>query len=878
MTSDEIRSAFLNYFEERRHVVLPSSSLLPLNDPTVLLTPAGVHQMQPFFLGKAKPPANRLASCQKCFRTTDIESVGDPSHLTFFEMLGNFSVGDYFKEGAIDFAWELLTKAIGFDAERLSVTVHPDDEEAPALWRRKLPADHIYVDPDNWWAIKGSAGPCGPDSEIYYDRGADRGCLAPDCHPGCDCDRFLEIWNLVFTEYIQNEANEIQGKLQSPNIDTGAGLERWALLLQDKETAYETDLFWPIIQRAEQLTGLRYGDNPKRDFSMRVLADHARSMTFLTADGLEPSNDGRGYILRRIIRRAVRFGRLMGVEKPFLRELSQSVIDRMSSAYPVLRERQSEILAAVVAEEEKFSQTLSQGLNVLNELLASMKEGDRLSGADAFRLHDTYGFPLEVTDEILSERGIDVDRDGFHAELERQRARSRSSAKGGITLTASPDVYRSVREASGATAFLGYDATQAEVRVVAILVNGAHRERLEIEETGEVVLDRTPFYATGGGQVGDTGVLATSQGVFQVDSTTKPLADLYVHHGRVRSGTVSVGDAVKAEVSEGLRWDTARNHTGTHILHAALRQVLGDRATQAGSVVEPERLRFDFHYSSPLTDQQIREVERIANEEIRRNDPVETRVMTLDEAMADGAIGLFEEKYGDSVRVVSLPGFSKELCGGTHARSSGQIGELVIVSQESVGSGVRRIEAVTGRRAAEYVRERLDTLRAITQVLPVPETELPKQIQRLMDDISRKEKQIERLKREGAGSEIDALVALLRAKAEGPRFLAETVTADTRQDLLTMMDRIQTLRFSGVVTLGAVVEEKPAYVTYVTKDLVAQGVMAGAIVKEASIAAGGSGGGGRPDLAQGGGKDPEKLPAGLAAATAAAKAQLAAQK
>ncbi|MDE3075900.1 MAG: alanine--tRNA ligase [Chloroflexota bacterium] len=877
MNSDQIRATFLDYFQARGHVVMPSSSLLPLDDPTVLLTPAGVHQMQPFFMGKAKPPAPRLASCQKCFRTTDIDSVGDPSHLTFFEMLGNFSVGDYFKEGAIDFAWQLLTEAVSFDPARLNVTVHPEDMEAPALWRRKLPAERIFQDPDNWWAIKGSAGPCGPDTEIYYDRGGEFGCGRAECRPGCDCDRYLEIWNLVFTEYLQDESNHIQDRLQSPNIDTGAGLERWSLLLQGKPTVYETDLFGPIIQRVEGLSGQRYGQDLKRDRAMRVLADHGRAMTFLIGDGLEPSNEGRGYILRRVMRRAVRFGRLMGLEQTFLPDLAQGVVDRMAAAYPNLSERRSHILQVVGAEEDKFNQTLTQGLNVLNEMLASALRGDRLAGSEAFRLYDTYGFPLEVTEEILAERGMDVDREGFEQELERQRSRSRAAGRSGVTLTAPPDLYRSVRQAHGPTTFLGYDTTAAEATVVAILAGSSRRERLEAGEAGEIVLDQTPFYAMGGGQVGDTGRLEVpGRGVFHVATTDRALADLSVHRGSVTSGVIAVGDVVKATVNEALRWDTARNHTGTHILHAALRRVLGAQATQAGSVVEPDRLRFDFHHSAPLTDEQIREVERIANEEIRRNDPVETRVMAPEQALAEGAIGLFEEKYGDSVRVVSLPGFSKELCGGTHCRASGQIGQLVIVGQESIGSGVRRIEALTGRRAAEYVRDRLETLRAINQVLPVPEADLPKQVQRLLDELSRREKQIERLKREGAGSEADSLVAQIKALDGETRVLAEPVSADGRQDLRNMMDRVKTVRFSGVVTLGAVVDGKPAYVTYVSKDLVGRGVTAGAIVKEASVAAGGSGGGGRPDMAEGGGKDPDKLAAGLAAAAEAARAQIAA--
>ncbi|MFI5266635.1 MAG: alanine--tRNA ligase [Chloroflexota bacterium] len=873
MNSDQVRSTFLEYFQAHGHHLMPSSSLVPLNDPTVLLTPAGMHQMQPFFLGKAKPPAPRLTSCQKCFRTTDIESVGDASHLTFFEMLGNFSVGDYFKEGAIEFAWELLTKSFGLPQERLSVTCHPKDDEAPALWRKiGLPPERIFEDETNWWAIKGSSGPCGPDSEIYFDRGAELGCGRPGCAPGCDCDRFLEIWNLVFAQFLQNENNEVVAPLQQQNIDTGAGLERWCIVLQDKPTVYETDLFWPILERIQSLTGLEYESARAR--SMRVLADHGRAMTLLVGDGLEPGNEGRGYILRRIIRRAVRHGRLLGLERPFLRELSTAVIDRMAAAYPNLSEDRAGILGAIEAEETKFNQTLAQGMSILDSMIENLGQGEHLPGIAAFRLYDTYGFPLEVTQEILVERGYGVDETGFLAQLEQQRSRSRAAVKGGSGLGTSPDVYRDVLKQAGASQFLGYEACEAEGEVVGILRNGQPVKSLAAGDEGELVLNRTPFYGTGGGQVGDTGRIQASDAIFSVTTTTKPIADLIVHQGTLTAGDLHVGDHVHASVNEGLRWDTARNHTGTHILHAALRKVLGEKATQAGSVVEPDRLRFDFHWAAPLTDEQVREVERIANEEIRRNEAVQTEVLSQDEAFRKGAIGLFEGKYGDQVRVVSIPGFSMELCGGTHCRATGQIGELVVASQESVGSGIRRIEALTGRKAAEYVRDRLEALRAVSLAVNVPEAELPKHIQRLLDELSRKDKQIERLKREGGGNEAEQLVAKIKSKDGQTQVLAEAVEADNRDDLLRLIDRVKTLRFSGIVTLGAIVAEKPAFFTYVTKDLVEKGVQAGDVVRAASVASGGSGGGGRPDLAQGGGKDPERLGAGLQAALQASEERL----
>ena len=874
MNSDQVRGTFLDYFQAHGHHLMPSSSLVPPHDPTVLLTPAGMHQMQPFFMGKAKPPAPRLTSCQKCFRTTDIESVGDERHLTFFEMLGNFSIGDYFKEGAIEFAWELVTKGYGLPAERLYVTCHPKDDEAPALWRKVgVPAERIFEDETNWWAIKGSAGPCGPDSEIHYDRGADKGCQRPECAPGCDCDRWLEIWNLVFTQYLQDENNQVVGELQQKNIDTGAGLERFCLILQDKPTVYETDVFWPILEKIQALTGRAY--EPATERSMRVLADHGRSMTFLVGDGLEPGNEGRGYILRRIIRRAVRHGRLLGLERPFLQELGAAVIDRMAPAYPNLETDRAGILRGIAAEEAKFNQTLAQGMTILESMLDTLSQGEALPGIAAFRLYDTYGFPFEVTQEILAERGHGVDETGFLAQLAQQRDRSRSAIKGGPSLGTSPDTYRDALKQAGASEFLGYDTCEAEGTVAAIIRGGQLVDGLSAGEEGELMLNRTPFYGTGGGQVGDTGAIRAGGATFTVSGATKPVADLIVHQGALAGGELHVGDAVRASVDEGLRWDTARNHTGTHILHAALRQVLGEKATQAGSVVAPERLRFDFHWSAPLSDEQLREVERIANEEIRRNEAVQTEVLSQEQAFAKGAIGLFEEKYGDQVRVVSIPGFSMELCGGTHCRATGQIGELVIATQESVGSGVRRIEALTGRKAAEYVRGQLDSLRAAVQALPgATEAELPRHIQRLLDEVSRKDKQIERLKREGGGNVAEDLVAKIKGQNGQTQVLAESVEADNRDDLLRLIDRVKSLRFSGVVTLGAVLAEKPAFFTYVTKDLVEKGIQAGDVVRAASVAAGGSGGGGRPDLAQGGGRDPGKLEAGLVAARQAAEERL----
>ncbi|HLY67023.1 MAG TPA: alanine--tRNA ligase, partial [Chloroflexota bacterium] len=609
--------------------------------------------------------------------------------------------------------------------------------------------------------------------------------------------------------------------------------------------------------------------------SMRVLADHGRSMTFLVGDGLEPANEGRGYILRRIIRRAVRHGRMLGLERGFLSELSASVIECMSGAYQNLWHDAAAILGVIVTEEDRFNQTLTQGMVILESMLENLEAGEHLPGIAAFRLYDTYGFPLEVTQEILAERGFGVDETGFLAQLEQQRTRSRASAKSGVSLGTSPDVYRDVLKRAGPSQFLGYETCDAEAEVQAILKGGEPVEQMSAGEEAEVVLDRTPFYATGGGQVGDTGRIEAGPAIFEVNTATKPIAELIVHSGRLAGGGLKMGQKVRAIVNEGLRWDTARNHTGTHILHAALRQVLGDKATQAGSVVEPDRLRFDFHYSAPLSDEQIRKIERIANEQIRRDEQVQTEVLSQDEAFERGAIGLFEEKYGDQVRVVSVPGFSMELCGGTHCRATGQIGELVIVGQESVGSGVRRVEALTGRKAAEYVRERLDTLRSATQTLPgVNEAELPNHIQRLLEELNRKDKQIERLKREGGSSEAEEIVGKIKSADGQTQVLAEGIAADNRQDLLALMDRVKTLRFSGVVTLGAVLDGKPAYVTHVTKDLVERGLQAGDIVREASLASGGRGGGGRPDLAQGGGTDPDKLEAGLKAAVQAARERL----
>ncbi|MCL4465746.1 MAG: alanine--tRNA ligase [Chloroflexi bacterium] len=858
MHSSQVRRTFLEFFREKGHLIVPSSSLIPHGDPTLLLTSAGMVQMKPYFMGEVEPPSRRLTSSQKCFRTTDIEQVGNERSLTFFEMLGNFSVGDYFKEGAISFAWELTTERFGLPADRIWITVHPTDEEALAYWRDVIgiPAERIVKDAENWWGPAGETGPCGPDSELYLDRGEEFGCDKVDCRPGCDCERFLEFWNLVFMQFNQDEQKR-RPPLAMQCIDTGLGLERMSMILQGTPTVYETDLFMPIVQTAADLAGVRYGNGGRTDYSLRVIADHSRAVAFLVCDGVLPNNEGRGYILRRVLRRAVRHGRLLGIEGPFLGKTVNAVIELMADAYPDLRERRTFIDRVVSVEEAKFNQTLSIGLNVLDEVIAKYREQGikMIPGEEVFRLHDTYGFPRELTAEMAAEQGMEIDLPGFEAAMSRQREQARRTAKFGLGERPPVEIYQQlpVRESE----FRGYQENVLETTIVGILANGEAVETAETGQDVELVLRETPFYAESGGQVGDIGQVVTDTGRMVVTDAQHALPGLTIHKGTVRDGRLSVGQPARAKLDLARRLDTARNHTATHLLHRALREVLGTHVQQRGSFVGPERLRFDFSHFEAMTPAELRQVSQSVNERIRDDLAVSAIQTSYAEAVAAGAMALFGEKYGESVRMVSIGDYSRELCGGTHLHSTGQIGLFLILSESSIGGGTRRIEALTGRAAERYVYEEMDAVAGLQAQLQTHD--LPGKVSELQEELHGQRRQVQQLQRRLLQQELDRVLAAAQT-VDGITVVAAQVDAPNRDALRDLGDMIKARLGSGVVVLATVADGKPAYLTMVTADTK---IHAGNLVRQVASVAGG-GGGGRPDLGQAGGGDPAKVGEALA--------------
>lgn len=871
ISSSEIRSMFLEYFRSQGHTVLPSSSLIPHGDPTLLLTSAGMVQFKPYFMGEAVPPNRRLATAQKCFRTVDIDTVGNLRNLTFFEMLGNFSIGDYFKRGAITYAWDLLTNGFKLPKERLWVTIYPDDDETFALWQEiaGMPPEKIVRLPENWWGPAGATGPCGPDTEIFIDRGPRFGCGKPDCKPGCDCERYLEIWNLVLMQFNRGPDGK-DTPLPRPSIDTGAGLERLTMVLNNMESVYDTDLFAPIIQCAADLVGTRYGADPKTDYSLRVIADHSRAVTFLVTDGVLPSNEGRGYILRRVLRRAVRHGHFLGLDEPFLTKTATVVKEIMGQAYPELVTRHEFVLRVIDLEERRFRETLSEGLERLDALLDSLP-GKVVPGQEAFRLYDTYGFPLDITKDRAAERGFVVDEEGFKAAMEEQRERARRSARFG--LDAWQETYRALNLPE--STFLGYETLSSKGKILNLMRDGAAVDKVEAGDTVEVVLDRTPFYAEAGGQVGDTGTLIGPDGKVEVTDTQKALGGIIVHIGKVVEGTIQVGQEIQAVVDQERRLDIARNHTATHLLHKALRTVLGEHAVQHGSLVAPDRLRFDFSHLQAVTPQELQAIEEQVNAAIRADLPVSARILPFSQAIQEGATALFGEKYGDTVRMITIGEdvqgkdisgtkvYSRELCGGTHLRSTGQIGFLHITSEGSIGAGLRRIEAVTGRGAETYVRQRLDILDTVTATLQATPESLLSKVKSLNEQVATLRREVERLQRELARQRVNALLAQVQ-EIQGIKVLAGRVEAASMESLREQGDWLRDRLGSGIIVLGSLLAGKPAFVAMVTPDLVARGYHAGEIVKQVAAIAGGSGGG-RPEMAQAGGKDAAKLDEALAA-------------
>ena len=916
MNGDQIRDSFIQFFESKGHQHMPSASLIPAGDPTLLFTSAGMVPFKPFFMGEQTPPSRRLTSSQKSFRTTDIDEVGDHKHLTFFEMLGNFSIGDYFKEGAVGFAWELVTQLFGLSPDRLYVTIHLDDDEAFAIWRDQIgvPEERIYRygDKDNWWGPAGTEGPTGPCSEIHYDGGVEKGCHdgrmvevdvlttqlreerdgAPlrevdGCHPNCDCERFVELWNLVFMQYYQDPERN-RTPLPAPSVDTGMGLERAAVILQGKNNIYETDLFTSIIARVSALTGREYGTDADTDFAMRVVAEHARAAAFLIGDGVVPGNEGRGYVLRRVIRRAIRYGRRLGLTGPFLCDVVEEVIPRFQAVYGELSQNREFILRVVNLEEERFAEAFGRGNEILLDMMSAQAstlgqaQGEReedsragvISGRDTFVLYDTYGFPPELTAEIAREHGFDVDLDGFEQEMERQREQSRSGQhfEGSMEMLT---VYENL--GAGRTEFTGHGSTEQESVVAALLVDGASSGHATQGQKAEVVISRTPFYAEGGGQLGDQGYIRGPNGVLRVEDTQSPIAGLIVQRGVVEEGHIAVGDPVSCAVDAARRLDSSRNHSGTHILHAALRATLGPHVRQAGSLVAPERLRFDFSHVGRLTPDELLGVQSLANEKVRANLLVSAQETSYADAVRQGALAFFGDRYGDVVRVVKMADdsaepFSFEVCGGTHVSATGQGGTLLVLGESSIGGGMRRVEALTGRAAEALFVEQSALLEGLSRRLQTPVADLESRLDSYMQETDDLRRRLSGMERSLLRAEAEALLQRV-ADVDGVRVVAGRTSANSADGMREMGDFLRDKLSSCIVTLGALAEGSPILVTMVTPDLVEKGLNAGSIARDAAKLMGG-GGGGRPEMAQAGGRQPEKLDDALAAVPSLVRAAL----
>ncbi len=862
MTTKELRQAFLDYFWRQDHLVLPSFSLIP-SDQSTLFTSAGMQPLIPYFLGIAKPPQPRIATCQKCFRADDIDKVGYTwRHLSFFEMLGNFSFGDYFKREAIRFAWEFLTEVIGLPKERLWVSVYEQDDEAFEIWHKDigLPAERIVRlgKKDNWWGPVGDSGPCGPDTEIHYDRGEEFGCGRPDCKPGCDCDRWGELWNLVFQQYDQQKDGTLL-PLPKPGIDTGMGLERLAAAVQGKVTVFETDIFFPLVQHICEIANYEYGSDPQKDIAVRIIADHTRAVCFMAAEGVVPSNEGRGYVMRRFIRRAMRLGRNFGIEDPFVHQLVPTVVQLMGDPYDELVKSQSVISEAIRREEERFEQTLEIGMARLEEMIAETKaRGEKvLRGRDAFTLYDTYGFPLELTKEICAEHGLTVDEEGFNEELELQRQRARERMRFTSPFEAGEF------EGLPPTPFVGRmpepDGVLAcEATVIAIK---------QKDDEVWVVLDKTPFYPEGGGQIGDTGLIIwdggrgtrdeeTAKAIARVLDTQK-FGDVIAHKVVMEKGFLTEGAIVWAQVDAERRQAIRRAHTATHLLHAALRKILGEHVFQAGSVVEPDRLRFDFTHPKPLTPDELQAIEDEINRNILAAYPVEAFETSLQEAKAMGAMALFGEKYGEIVRVIRIDGVSAELCGGTHLSNTAEIGLLKIISETSVGANIRRIDAYTGERARQWYEERWQWLQQASEALETSPDRVIAAINELHERIRELERKLQEAEEQRALQQVDELLKQVQEVA-GVKVVTGIVSGVSPAVLRRLADELEVRLRSGVIVLGTVDDGKVVLVSKVTKDIVAKGGHAGNLVREVAKLTDG-GGGGRPDFAQAGGRNPAKL-------------------
>lgn len=878
---NELRRMYLEFFESKGHLAMKSFSLVPHNDNSLLLINAGMAPLKPYFTGQEIPPRRRVTTCQKCIRTGDIENVGKTArHLTFFEMLGNFSFGDYFKHEAIHWSWEFLTQVLGLEEDRLYPSIYGEDDEAFEIWNKEVgvPAEKItrfYRDPetgecDNFW--EHGAGPCGPCSEIYYDRGEKYGCGKPDCKVGCDCDRFMEVWNNVFTQF-EGDGKGGYTELAQKNIDTGMGLERLAVVMQDVDSVFDIDTMKAIRDKVCEMSGKKYQVDALDDVSIRLITDHIRSATFMISDGIMPSNEGRGYVLRRIIRRAARHGRMLGIDGIFMAKLAATVINESKDGYPELDEKKDFIFKVLSQEEEKFGKTIDQGLSILSDMEKQMEaDGVKvLSGENAFKLYDTYGFPMDLTQEILEEKGFSVDEEGFKKAMEVQRTTARKARKVTNYMGADETVYESI-DPSVTTEFVGYDSLNCKSKITVLTTETEIVEALSDGEVGTVIVEKTPFYATMGGQQGDKGIIRTATGEFQVEDTIKLLGGKVGHVGKMISGMMKTGDEAELSVDAVLRAKTCKNHSATHLLQKALREVLGTHVEQAGSYQDGERTRFDFSHFAAMTPEELEKVEKIVNDKIAEAIPVRTDVMTVDEAKKTGAMALFGEKYGETVRVVSMGDFSKEFCGGTHVKNTSEIAAFKIISENGVAAGVRRIEALTGDNVFAYYRNlEKELLEAAKAAKATPAT-LTEKIEHMQAEIKALTSENESLKskaaKEALGDVMDQVV-----EVKGVKLLASAVDGVDMNGLRDLGDQLKAQLGEGVIVLASSCEGKVNLIVMATDAAMKQGAHAGNLIKSIAGKVGG-GGGGRPNMAQAGGKNPSGIPDAIAEAKTALEAQL----
>ncbi|MCQ2500831.1 MAG: alanine--tRNA ligase [Lachnospiraceae bacterium] len=862
---NELRKMYLDFFASKGHLVMNSFSLVPQNDKSLLLINAGMAPLKPYFTGAEIPPCTRVATCQKCIRTGDIENVGKTArHGTFFEMLGNFSFGDYFKHEAIAWSWEFLTEVVGLEADRLYPSVYQDDDEAFDIWNKEvgIPADRIFRfgKEDNFW--EHGAGPCGPCSEIYYDRGEKYGCGKPGCTVGCDCDRYIEVWNNVFTQF-ENDGNGNYETLKNKNIDTGMGLERLAVVVQDVDSIFDVDTIQALRNKVCECANKVYHEDLTADISIRLITDHIRSATFLISDGVMPTNEGRGYVLRRLIRRAARHGRLLGIEGKFLANLSETVIEGSKDGYPELEEKKEFILKVLTNEENQFNKTIDQGLKILADLEENMKAAGTttLAGSDAFKLYDTYGFPMDLTKEILEEKGYVIDEDGFKAEMEAQRVRAREAREVTNYMGADATVYDQI-DAAITTEFVGYTSLEGTSKVTVLTTESEIVESLVEGQKGTIFVEATPFYATMGGQEGDTGVIKTDNGEFKVTDTIKLRGGKYGHVGEMVSGMIATGEEVTLEVNTAGRADTCKNHSATHLLQKALKTVLGSHVEQKGSLVTPNRLRFDFAHFQAMTADELQKAEDIVNAKIRAALTVNTQVMGIEEAKKTGAMALFGEKYGEEVRVVSMGDFSVELCGGTHVANTSEITLFKIVSEAGVAAGVRRIEALTGQGVIDFYKKEEEQLLDAAKALKASPADMLAKIAALQAEVKALHSENESLKSKLASNSLGDVMNQVK-EVKGVKLLAAAVPEVDMNGLRDLGDQLKEKLGEGVVVLASAKDGKVSLVAMVTEAAQKAGAHAGNLIKATAQIVGG-GGGGRPNMAQAGGKKPEMIPEAIA--------------